>query len=277
MWSQNQGQPPTSHHRQSTTMSDFSLPSAVNSPSNRQPLTSVLLESSPSAYEVATHAPFLIAAGKGRVSKSLLSRWLAQDRLYAQAYIGFIGALIARVDLPYVFVKDKSASLRWRIVHMLSSALSNIHHELDFFANVATRYGLDLDCPPRPDVYFTADVATKQYIDLFRAFWTDPSMSLMEGLVVLWATEQCYLTAWRFAAQGLSESDSRREDDQDGGALRQEFIPNWTSSAFEQFVKEIAEVTNLLADREDAWRNIQVYKAVWQHILDIEKRFWPEM
>lgn len=224
--------------------------------------------------ELATTAPFLVAAGTGNLSKALLSKWLSQDRIYAQAYIGFIGALISRVDLPYAFVEDKKSSLRWRIVEMLSSSLGNIHRELKFFEDVAKRYGLNLEFPPRPDVFFIADTATKQYIDLFRAFWTDPTMTLLEGLVVLWATEYCYLTAWRYAKSRLNPG---RSDDLDGGALRNEFIPNWTSGEFENYVNEIAECTNLLADREEAGYKMETFKAVWVHILAIEKNFWPGM
>jgi thiaminase len=254
-------------------------PSFVVSPSSTtapgKPLTDLLLEHQPYLLELATRAPFLVAAGTGNLSKALLSRWLSQDRLYAQAYIGFIGALISRVDLPYAYIEDKQSSLRWRIVNMLSSCLENIHRELKFFEDVAKRYDLMLDYPPRPDVYFTADNAAKQYIELFRAFWTDPTMTLLEGLVILWATEYCYLDAWRYARSHLN---SGRRDDLDGGALRNEFIPNWTSDEFEKFVNEIALCTNLLAEREDAdGSKTETLKAVWAHVLAIERKFWPEM
>ncbi|KAK6376264.1 hypothetical protein LTS17_006859 [Exophiala oligosperma] len=217
-------------------------------------------------------------AGLGTLPKETLQRWLSQDRLYAQSYIGFIGALISRVDLPYN-VTDQSKSLRWRIVNLLSSALENIHRELRFFNDTAEKYGLQIDASSRPGVPFTAEPATKQYIDLFRAFGTDPSMSLLEGLVVLWATEKCYLTAWTFASSFMKPSGPPEPHaDEDGGALRGEFIPNWTSSDFEKFVEDIAKVTDLLAERENAinWR-FNVYTAVWVHILDIEAKFWPSV
>jgi thiaminase len=322
-------------------------------------LTSTLLASSPSQLTFATQHPFLRIAGQGHLPKHTLSRWLSQDRLYAQSYIGFIGSLIARVDLPYVNVSDKSTSLRWRLVDCLTRALQNIHTELAFFATTAQRYGLDLEAaPPRRDGVFTAEPATKQYIDLFRAFWTDPSMSLLEGMVVLWATETVYLRAWTYAAsfgttnatttgssqkqgfedrdrdgdrdrdrdrdrkskafsdsvmselegsevnttlsgttgiahedyiqiqnQTQNQSDNQNDynspahpTDLDGGALRDAFIPNWTSREFEVFVAEIAELTDLLAEREDAVnRKLDVYKAVWRHVLDVERRFWPDV
>ncbi|OAL30251.1 hypothetical protein AYO20_08825 [Fonsecaea nubica] len=304
-------------------------------------LTNILLTSAPQQFAHATEHPFLRLAGQGKLPKHVLSRWLSQDRLYAQAYIGFIGSLIARVDLPYANVADKSTSLRWRIVNCLSGALQNIHAELRFFADTAAKYGLELDAPTRADGMFTAEQATKQYIDLFRAFWTDPSMSLLEGMVVLWATETVYLSAWNYArsfwekptaevgrnekettkSEGVmselegsevntlindsettgrdvnengpknNENDSitapntenhneppRHSSDLDGGALRDAFIPNWTSSDFEVFVAEIAELTDLLAEREDAVnRKLDVYRAVWKHVLDVERRFWPDV
>jgi thiaminase len=325
-------------------------------------LTSILLASSPQQFAHATQHPFLRLAGQGRLSKSTLSAWLSQDRLYAQSYIGFIGSLIARVDLPYMHIADKSASLRWRLVNCLTDALQNIHRELQFFADTATKYGLDLECPPpsrKESGIFTAEHATKQYIDLFRAFWTDPSMSLLEGMVVLWATEKVYHSAWSYARSfmepqstsaakvkpaGPNKTDDRQSHafsdglrselegsevntfptgttpapqpngpdaaadaisalsiggdndsaqapetqhdisttshatDRDGGALRDAFIPNWTSKEFESFVAQIAELTDLLAEREDAVvRKLDVYTAVWRHILDVERRFWPDV
>ena len=255
-----------------------SAPSSVISPSStpapEKPLTDILLDHQPYLFELATRAPFLVAAGTGKLSKALLSKWLSQDRLYAQSYIGFIGSLIARVDLPYAHISEKASSLRWRIVKMLSSSLENIHRELKFFEDVAKRYDLNLEFPSPPHVSFTADTATKQYIDLFRAFWTDPTMTLLDGLVILWATEYCYLTAWRYAATHLNPG---RRGDLDGGALRNEFIPNWTSQGFENFVDEIKDCTNLLSQREEAGNRIEVFKAVWAHVLGIERRFWPEM
>lgn len=276
--------PPAPGHKYkpSEPVHNLSSPPAALQPSQLdQPpsLTKILLNSAPQSYHVATQHPFLRLAGLGTLPKTTLSRWLSQDRLYAQSYIGFIGALIARVDLPYVNVTDKSSSLRWRIVNLLSSALENIHRELQFFTDTAAKYDLQLDAPSRSDGVFTAEAATKQYLDLFRAFWTDPSMSLLEGLVVLWATETCYLSAWTYASSFMTAPGAiKPEADADGGALRDAFIPNWTSPDFEKFVKDIAEVTDLLAEREDAIvRRLDVYKAVWMHILDVETRFWPNV
>lgn len=242
----------------------------------RRLLTTALMESYPDAFTAATETSFLRSAGAGKVTKAQLSKWLSQDRLYAETYICFISSLIPRVNLPYCFVSDKSQSLRWRIIKLLTGALENIHRELEFFTTTAQKYGLDLEYTEHGDTdAFIPNHATQQYMDLFRSFSTDPSLPLIEGLVVLWATEQCYLSAWMYASRFLDSSSDGK--DADGGALRNEFIPNWTSKEFKSFVDEIAEVTNLLAEREQAVKKLEVHKAVWSHVLDIEKHFWPEV
>ena len=309
-----------------------SSPPEAATPQSPPSLTQVLLSSSPHQFSLATQHPFLRLAGQGHLPKESLSLWLSQDRLYAQSYLVFIGSLIARVDLPYVNVTDKSSSLRWRLVQCLTGALHNIHTELKLFQDTADKYGLNLEMASRADGAFAAEPSTKQYIDLFRAFWTDPSMSLLEGMVVLWATETVYSSAWGYAKSFIDQSERETEDQQrkskatsggimpdlegsevntvlsgttgdaagsntdnaqtqdhtdnqnshssdlDGGALRDALIPNWTSREFEGFVTEIAELTDLLAEREEAVsRKLDVYKAVWRYILDIERRFWPDV
>jgi thiaminase len=54
----------------------------------------------PEAFKVATQTPFLEKAGKAILSKEALQEWLAQDRLYAQAYLRFASLLLANIPLP---------------------------------------------------------------------------------------------------------------------------------------------------------------------------------
>lgn len=238
-------------------------------------LTSVLLESSSAQFDAATKHPFLRAAGQGKISKHDLSKWLSQDRLYAETYISFITSLIARVSLPFSFIKDKDSSLRWRIVNLLTGCLENIKTEIQFFTDTASQYGLSLDQPWDNSGTFSANPITEQYINLFTSFHFDPQQTLLEGLLVLWATEKCYLEAWTYASIHLAH-DVSAESDQDGGALREKFIPNWSSTDFDEFVRKIADVTDELAQREGALKKIEVFRALWLHVLEIEKGFWPE-
>jgi thiaminase len=63
----------------------------------------------------------------------------------------------------------------------------------------------------------------------------------------------------------------------DGGALRNEFIPNWSSGEFEAFVDGIRELV------EEVWRTEgrekekveEGLKGLWVEILEVEKTFWP--
>lgn len=243
----------------------------------RNSLTHSLLESTPDQFRAATQHPFLRLAGEGKLSKHKLSCWLSQDRLYAEAYISFITSLIARVTLPYAFVSDKSKSLRWRILNLLTGSLTNIHNEIEFFTKTAKQYDLQLEVSENTTFEsFGPNAVTDQYITLFRSFHLDPQQTLLEGLLILWATEKCYLEAWTHASTCLSK-DGKGSGDEDGGALRESFIPNWSSSEFGKFVQEIAEVTDELAQREGALRKIEVFKALWLHVLEIEKGFWPDV
>lgn len=179
--------------------------------------------------------------------------------------------------MPYTFVSDKSKSLRWRILNLLTGSLTNIQNELELFTKTAQQYGLRLDASDDADPEsFGPNPITEQYITLFRSFHLDPQQTLLEGLLVLWATEKCYLEAWTHASTYLAK-DQKGSDDADGGALRNTFIPNWSSPEFAEFVQEIADITDEMAQREGALRKIEVFKALWLHVLEIEKGFWPDV
>lgn len=242
------------------------------------PITAVLLESQPLELAAATQAPFLLASAQGKLPKSVLSKWLSQARLVTQGQISLLGALMARVDLPYIFIPDekKSASVRWRVMNVLMEALQRAQQDLSFYTDIAKRYDLNQEFPPRPDVFFTADYPAKQFIELFRAFWTDPTMTLLEGMVVYWATVHCRLTSFKFAGKYMNLCE-RIDERPDGGAFVREFVPHWTGVDFEKFATEVTEATNMLSLREEGYMKMSIFKVIWQHILDIETRLWPEI
>lgn len=63
-------------------------------------LTSHLLNIDRPAFTAATQCPFLAAAGQGRLSKSTLGTWLANDRLYIHAYVKAAGRTLSTINLP---------------------------------------------------------------------------------------------------------------------------------------------------------------------------------
>ncbi len=260
------------------------MPSESPSPS----LTSFLFSTTGPLFKAATQSAFLIAAGGGTLTKARLSDWLSQDRLYAQAYIGFIGSLLAHAQLPtqHIPFPQHDKSVHWRIVHTLRACLDNIFRELKFFEDIAEKYGLDLEARST-DAPFSPATATTNYINLFERFSSpinpdDPHGAdwvLLNGLIVLWATERCYLEAWRFAAR-QSNNLKPPASDADGGALREHFIPNWTSQEFAAFVGQLEQLVNELMDEETLFLTEDAQdecKELWEEVLDIERRFWPEL
>lgn len=249
-------------------------------------LTELLLADSEIAnlYQRATQSPFLRLGGQGRLPHKALSQWLSQDRLYAQAYVRFIGGLISRVKLPVsVDKKGISSTLQWRILTLLHACLAGIVRELAFFEETARSYNLDLAAAGSGGDEFGPNATTQGYIELFESFASQPKegpsvVSLFDGLVVLWATEKTYLTAWSYARQ-QNPSDTDFEKDLDGGALRKEFIPNWTSQPFQDFVQEIQECldayANNLTEETGTDAGFETAAATVKKVFVLEKDFWP--
>ena len=255
-----------------------SPPSLPPSPSPNMPpspsFTQTLLLSNPTSYTSATQAAFLRSAGHGTLPASTLSLWLSQDRLYAQSYINFVGALLAKIRLPTAHTTSPAGgALEWDMLELLLAALANIRRELAFYDDVVAKYDLALEEPAVPGTEFEADDAAREYEVLFRSF-AGEERSLMDGILVLWATERCYLDAWTYA-KGFLDPSRLAGEDGDGGALRKEFIPNWTGEEFVEFVDWIAMVADGLAEREGVRAGDERYRELWGRVLDIEARFWP--
>lgn len=129
-------------------------------------------------------------------------------------------------------------------------------------------------------VYFSATRITRAYIDMFMSSGSS-GVSLIEGLAVLWATEVCYLRAWKYAASFLEQRGGEAKDDTDGGALREKFIPNWSSPEFEAFVDRIGDLLDEMAgqikgvEEEEAMRGRCL--EWWRQVVWLEERFWPQM
>ncbi|KAI5926761.1 hypothetical protein F4810DRAFT_653417 [Camillea tinctor] len=250
-------------------------------------MTAYLLSSPETAdlHQRATKSQFLELAGQGRLPRELLSRWLSQDRLYAQAYVRFIGGLISRVHLPPE--PTGGDPLPARILALLQTCLAEITRELRFFEDTARTYGLDLaaaGCPTAlgrtaPESFGPAP-ATRGYVELFDSFGAggDPGRTLVDGLTVLWATERVYLDAWTYARGQGTGADVQADKDLDGGALRREFIPNWTSDQFRGFVEEVGECLDAYAADQDEVTGEMAAAgamALYKKVLVLEEGFWP--
>lgn len=255
--------------------------SRIGDTMSKQSLTESLLADPQIAdlHQRATQSPFLRLGGQGRLPRETLSEWLSQDRLYAQAYVRFIGGLVSRIKLPVEV--DAKGTLQWRILTLLQGCLAGIMRELQFFEETAGSYHLNLVAAGPSEHTFGPNATTKGYIKLFDSFTTPPQeespRTLFDGLVVLWATEKAYLTAWGYANRSSQNNDF--EKDLDGGALREQFIPNWTSQPFQDFVNEIQECLDAYAeslsgeDNRDA--RFVTAAAMIKKVFVLEEGFWP--
>jgi len=229
-------------------------------------LTAHLLHLDTRTLKDATTDPFLTAAATSSLPVDRLKAWLAQDRLYALSYVNFMGRLLARIPVPTT--SDRELTLEWRAADMVIDCLTNIRRELKLFEDTADAEGwLEEICDAQPTVQ------TRAYQDLF-AGATAQGRPLLVGLVTLWATEECYLRAWRFAWSKMDQGVRAKDKD----VMQRVFIPNWSSAEFEAFVRKIGALVNKFGMTvEDGGPEWAECETVWRQVLWAEKSFWPKV
>ncbi len=282
-------------------------------------LTKHLLATQKDLYLSATQHPFLLAGAEGRLPKDLLTRWLANDRLYIHSYIRAAATLLASIDLPTELPGSKDAA-ETQLADWLVEALVGIRKEERFFIDVATRYGLGIEFaipfPPAAaqdtvpsqtallpglammqGIFSSMHAVTTGLLPMTLAAVPAPAPPLpwLEGALTFWGTERCYLDAWSWARdKAKEEAESRSsgevvgKEDADGGALRKEFIPNWSSPEFARFVERLGKliddaVNGVLVGKEG--EELESTKAAllgrvepkWRTLLEAERNFWPDV
>jgi thiaminase len=253
-------------------------------------ITSHLLTLHPDNFTRATQSPFLAAAANGTLSNPTISHWLANDRLYMQGYIALSGSILRMLPLPAKPTPSTAAgTIEVRLLDWLVDALVNIRREERFFMDVAERYGLEVDISDEYGVVCEDRKieGLKKFEALFSEL-TNPQrqaptlLPWLEGAILFWATEKVYFTAWTWAKEQAERRDSSRvEHDADGGAMRKEFIPNWTSEEFVEFVDKLERIVDegvegAVGGDEGKWREVRARsEGVWARLLACEEEFWP--
>ncbi|CAK1364177.1 unnamed protein product [Cercospora beticola] len=262
------------------------MPPPTPSSNSTKSLTTHLLSLDPSSLHQATTHPFLSLAATASLPTPKLQTWLAQDRLYALSYINFIGSLLSAIRIPAHAKREES--LEWRIADVLIDALENIRREVRLFESVAEGEGWknEVLCGKKSggeegdgndgeDVEVECEKATRCYKDLF-AGCVSGGKPVIVGLVVLWATEECYLRSWRFA-RGVMEKEEKENGKRDGegDVMQRVLIPNWTSVEFEGFVRRLGDLVDEWGVEEGGWVWREC-EAVWRQVIWVEGEFWPE-
>ncbi|TFY81883.1 hypothetical protein EWM64_g2126 [Hericium alpestre] len=225
-------------------------------------LTSYLYSlSTPRPYSAATEHNFLTAAGNGTVSPKLFGFWLAQDRLYAaHAYPRFIGRLIAGIPWSSTHAPgSKEEQLNQTILRVLVYSLQNVVREVGFFDEYAKKFDLQID-------HWRERKETRDYTAEMARISAEGD--ILDGLVFVWAMEQVYLDAWRYAAS-VQERSSVSEDH-----FTRAFVANWTNDEFVKFVNDLAGLVNSF-DVKPGTERFNRLEMIWLRVVELEEAFWP--
>jgi len=254
---------------------------------SKHSITAELLSSNPSAFQKATQSNFLKSAALGKTPKDVLGTWLANDRLYIHSYIKAIGRLLTVLDLPQQVPEPADcdpASIK--LLDWIVASMVNIRREEKFFIDVARKFGIEVSLKARGGGKVEdADKleGLRRYEGLFGSLEAGPEiLPWLEGAVLFYATEKCYLDAWTWSKAQLVEQEASL--DADGGALRTEFINNWTCDEFVQFVKDLGDIIDQGVEEQVAIHGEAIKKdlferavKVWSAVLSAEEAFWPDI
>ncbi|OIW32044.1 heme oxygenase-like protein [Coniochaeta ligniaria NRRL 30616] len=275
-------------------------------------LTAHLLSSTQAEYQAATQSPFLLAAAQGRLSKPVLGRWLAVDRLYFHSYIRAAGRLLASLDLPQGVPKSgEEEAAETRLVDWIVEDLVRIREVERQLVDVAARYGIEIGVeggrevgPVKPGEGGVGGLpgvsAMEEILESVakpeeggvevKSHPTAPAvLPWLEAAVMFWGTERCYVDAWSWARErqvvvGRGEEGEAvaGDDDADGGALRREFIPSWSSDELRGFVARLGDIIDRAVDaaverggkevRAEVLRRVE---GKWRSLVVAEGGFWP--
>ncbi|EME46868.1 hypothetical protein DOTSEDRAFT_149350 [Dothistroma septosporum NZE10] len=230
----------------------------------------------PDKMDKATQQQFLSHAGCGTLSASALSHWLGQNSHVSRAMVSFIGSLIGKVRLSET--SNSKVNTQYRALDLLISTVSNLRKEIDFIESTKRKYAIQSDGkPPSP--------ITKAYIDLLMSA-ADTRSTLLEGMVVLWATEHasqlytctCYCVSWQYASNFANTVPSSNYSHV--SALQEALIPNWTSREFSKFVEACRAIVDELANAETTGSGREQLvrcELQYQQVVYLWERLWPEI
>lgn len=265
-------------------------------------LTTHLLSISIPQLKRTTTAPFLARAAQGQLPKPVIAEWLANDRFYIQGYISLADNLIRIIETTSKATRTTATtvdveSIESRLLRWLDAAVVNVKRELEWFDEMTKSYNLSAPI-------LSADqksLGVQRFEALFAqlaAQRPNDFLPWLEGAVCLFSTEKVYYEAWswarrqdrrRSADSGRSRSRSPNpatmdySKDLDGGAMRKEFIPNWSNKNFMMFVETLERIINegvgeAVGRDEQRWQEVkQRADAAWQATLDAEEAFWPDV
>jgi thiaminase len=249
-------------------------------------LTKQLLATDEEGYKKATQSELLKLAANGQLSKDILGRWLANDRLYIHSYCRGLGSLLSFLQYPDNVRRGQEPGAETKLLDWIVGALVNIRREENFFIDTAAEYGIEINLETQANgrvAESTKLEGLRRWEALFQSVAPGESDVLpwLEAAVVYWGTEKCYLDAWSWAKAQLTVQEDPSKD-ADGGAVRKEFINNWTCKEFVEFVDDLGRIIDAAVAKEVEKKGedfkAELFKRVegkWRDVLQAEEVFWP--
>ncbi|KAL6706666.1 hypothetical protein ACN47E_005208 [Coniothyrium glycines] len=234
----------------------------------------------------ATQHPFLARAANGNLAKPVIAQWLVNDREYVRGYIATNNKLaeILRSQNRAPTAADAEPDIETRLTAWCVAGAQNGEREIRLFNEVSEIYKLGVPAVSS-ESYKTQGL--RLYEILFsRLAAQQPNTFIpwLEAAVLLWSTEKCYYEAWSWARRQDAQSSPRNFDnDQDGGAMRREFIPNWSNRDFLMFVEQLERIINegvseAVGRDDEKWKDVKKRTdSIWRAVLDAEDAFWPDV
>ena len=182
--------------------------------------------------------PFLTAVADGSIADATFKTWIAQDYLFVEGSVPFLGLLTAKAPV----------ALR----PALGGAITAFNTELGLFEQQMAAHEVTRTREYSPTCH--------AYLQFLLATAYDRPFDI--GFTVLYAAEKAYFDAWE-----------RVRTTQTDDSKWQAFINNWTSDAFRDYVDWLAgTLDTLAADAAPAMRaEMHTY---FRYTTLYEYRFW---
>lgn len=106
-------------------------------------------------------------------------------------------------------------------------------------------------------------------------FYNTFILSLFLTVYYIFSETQCYFEAWSYAKRQMdvSTSDNSNNNSPPEKQALKDFIKNWTSLEFGEYVKQLENLVNKMDSATvPAWGEIEEY---WKTMVDLEVKFWP--
>jgi thiaminase len=183
--------------------------------------------------------PFLKSTADCTISDNVFKSWIQQDYIFVREAIPFIGILLAKSPVP----------MRTNFIQILSA----LDTELGLFRKNAEEHGIDIeDIEPSPVCH--------AYIQFLLT--TAYNRTFLEGFTMLYAAEKVYLDSWMVVKKNLK-----------GESPWQDFINNWTSPEFQNYVEWLGSTLDELV-QDFPPRELKKLERLFMKVVQYEYLFW---